>query len=127
MPCLPKRVLYAEPNDDIRAMITLFLEMQGYEVKSAKTVAECLALAGSRHFDLYLLDGGYLDGTSIELCQRLRRMSPQTPIMFYSSAAFERGRLKGLQAGAQAYLTKPGDILDLAAAVDRLTDQSYAA
>jgi DNA-binding response OmpR family regulator len=115
-----RRVLCAETHPDICAIITLLLQQQGHEIKSANTLGECLELARQEHFDLYMLDDGYTDGTSIELCRLLRKHSPETPILFFSSAAFPRDRQEAMEAGAQAYLTKPMDILEIAEAVNSI-------
>jgi len=101
-------------------MLTYFLEHQGHEVNSAGTIADCLRLASDVRFDLYMIDDDYPDGTNIELCQQLRRLSPRTPILFFSSMAYERDRRRGLEAGAQVYLTKPGDIVEIAATIAAL-------
>ena len=115
-----KRVLCAEPSADICELISTMLGRQGYEVWSAKTVSECLELAGSQGFDLYMLDDDYIDGTSIELCRRLRSLTPETPILFFSTAALERDRQRGLEAGAAAYLTKPDDIFEIVQTVNSI-------
>ncbi len=108
-----KRVLCAEPNEDIRSLVTLMLGRNGYEVQNAATVHDCLELARRQRFDLYMLDDDYIDGTSIELCKRLRALTPETPILFFSTAAFDRDRQRGLAAGARAYLTKPDDLFEI--------------
>ncbi|MGH9945470.1 MAG: response regulator transcription factor [Pyrinomonadaceae bacterium] len=113
-----RRVLCAEPHDDTCQMITMLLGQQGHEVKSARTIAECLELAATEHFDLYMIDDGYADGTNIELCRQLRRLTPATPILFFTTAAFDRARNDAMEAGAQAYLIKPSDILEIVQAVN---------
>ncbi|MGH9900455.1 MAG: response regulator transcription factor, partial [Pyrinomonadaceae bacterium] len=115
-----RRVLCAEPHQDTCALITALLERQGHEVKSVKTIGECLELAGKEHFDLYMLDDGYADGTNIELCRQLRKLTPETPILFFSSSAFERDRQNALEAGAHTYLTKPEDILEIVQTVNSI-------
>ena len=115
-----KRILCAETHEDTCQMLTYFLERSGHEVDSAGTIADCLRLASSVTFDLYMVDDDYPDGTNIELCQRLRRLSPRTPIIFFSSLAYERDRQRGLEAGAQIYMTKPGDIVEIAATIEAL-------
>jgi two-component system response regulator ArlR len=101
-------------------MIKLLLEHEGYEVRSAGTIAECLELTAQEHFDLYLLDDRYPDGTGIELCQRLHSMLPRTPIMIFTAAAYEWNREAGISAGAQAYILKPADIDGLVETVHQL-------
>lgn len=114
------RILCAETHEDTCQMLSLFLEREGHEVRAAQTLAQCLELARTEAFDLYMVDDNYPDGTNIELCQRLRQLHPRTPILFFSSSAFERDRQKGLEAGAWAYLTKPGDILEIAETIKAL-------
>ena len=120
MSAAKKRVLCAEPSDDICSLVALMLNKQGYEVAPATTVHECLELARSERFDLYMLDDDYIDGTSIELCRQLRALTPETPILFFSTAALERDRQRGLAAGARAYLTKPDDIFEIVQTINSI-------
>jgi DNA-binding response OmpR family regulator len=120
MPPRERRVLCAEPHADTCSLITALLRQQGHEVVAAGTVAECLALVGSERFDLYMLDDDYIDGTALELCKQLRRLTPDTPILFFSSRAFQRDRERGMEAGASAYLTKPGDIFEIVHTVNSI-------
>ena len=46
-----------------------------------------------------------LDG--FELCRRMRHLDPHTPILFFSGAAYETDRQRGIDAGANAYVVKP--------------------
>ena len=108
-----RRVLCAEPHEDTSRLITSLLTHEGHEVRTAGNVHDCLQLARSEHFDLYMIDDDYVDGTSIELCKRLRALTPETPILFFSSAAFEHDRRRAFEAGAHSYLTKPGDIFEI--------------
>ena len=116
-----RRILCAEPHEDTCSLITMLLEEQGHEVVSARTIAECVEhVGGSRVFDLYMLDDDYIDGTAIELCKRLREMTPQTPILFFSAQAFTRDREMALSAGASAYLTKPEDLFEIVHTVNSI-------
>jgi DNA-binding response OmpR family regulator len=115
-----RRVLCAEPHADTCGLITMLLEQQGHEVVAAKSIGECLALVSDARFDLYMLDDDYIDGTGLELCKQLRRLTPDTPILFFSSRAFQRDRERGIEAGASAYLTKPGDIFEIVQTVNSI-------
>ncbi len=114
-----RRVLCAEPHEDTCFLITTMLGAQGHEVVSAGTVHDCLELARRERFDLYMLDDDYVDGTSIELCRELRALTPETPILFFSSLAFPRDRERALEAGCDEHWTKP--ITDLMAFKDMVT------
>ena len=121
MPPYPRRrVLCAEPHEDTCRLITLLLERQGHEVVPARTVAECVGLVGAGGFDLYMLDDDYIDGTALQLCKRLRELTPGTPILFFSAQAFRRDRELALEAGAAAYLTKPDDLFEIVSTVNSI-------
>jgi DNA-binding response OmpR family regulator len=115
-----RRVLCAEPHEDTCRLITMLLERQGHEVVSAQTVAGCVALAGEGGFDLYMVDDDYIDGTAIQLCKRLRQMTPETPILFFSAQAFSRDRERAMEAGAYAYLVKPDDLFEIVSTVNSI-------
>ena len=106
------RVLYAEDNDDARVMVTMLLGFANIDVTTAQTVAESWRLAQTEHFDLYLLDSRFPDGSGLELCRQLHEYDSHTPILFYSCNAFETDKQEGMAAGASGYLTKPyfGDL-----------------
>lgn len=101
------RVLYADDNEDSCLMLRTLLGFSDIDVLAAHSVKEAFDLAQNANFDLYLLDGRFPDGSGFELCQKLRRFAPQTPIVFYSGDAYESDKQKGFAAGADGYLTKP--------------------
>ena len=127
MPYPRRRVLCAEPHQDTCRLITMLLERQGHEVVPAETVGECVRLVGAGGFDLYMLDDDYIDGTALQLCKRLRQMTPATPILFFSAQAFRRDRELALEAGATAYLTKPDDLFDIVSTVNSILSGKSAA
>jgi DNA-binding response OmpR family regulator len=98
----------------------MLLERQGHEVVSARTVAECVGLVDAGNFDLYMVDDDYIDGTAIQLCKRLRQMTPETPILFFSAQAFRRDRERAMEAGAYAYLVKPDDLFEIVSTVNSI-------
>lgn len=100
-------------------LLGVMLTRAGYEVAAAASVAETLTLARSEVFDLYLLDQTLPDGTGVELCDRLRELAPQTPVVFFSGSEMESERRRGMDAGARAYLIKPNDLDKVVATVGR--------
>ena len=116
----PRRVLCAEPHEDTCRLITMLLGRQGHEVVPAGTIDECVRTAEAEGFDLYMIDDDYVDGTAIQLCKRLRQMTPATPILFFSAQAFRRDRELALEAGATAYLTKPDELFDIVQTVNSI-------
>ena len=114
------RVLYADNNDEARLMLSKLLEFSNIEVQPAKTINEALEMAQSRQFDLYLLDTRFPEGNGLELCQKLKELDSQTPVVFYSGEAYETNKVEGLVAGAKAYLVKP-DLDAIAPTILQLT------
>jgi len=76
-------------------------------------------LIQTEHFDLYLLDAWLPDLDGVELCRRVRVLDPHTPVVFYSGAAYDDDKKKAIEAGANAYVTKP-DVDDLLGRITEL-------
>lgn len=114
-----KHILCADGNEDIRAMIAYWLDLCGYEVTTAGSLAETLPLTERGSFDLLILDGWYPDGLGVDLCKRIRVSDDRTPIVFLTAYAYQADIQKGLESGAQAYLTKPFDFDVLEQTIDQ--------
>ena len=83
------------------------MRFSGIEVEAVATATQALSLIQKEYFDLYLLDARLPDLDGFELCRRLRDGYPRAPILFFSSAADEIDRKRGIEAGANAYAIKP--------------------
>jgi two-component system response regulator ResD len=88
-------------------MLALLLSDEDYEVQTAATMDEACKLAESQEFDLYVLDKRLPDGTGVELCETLNRVTPGVPCIFYTGDAYEIQRREAMEAGARAYIPKP--------------------
>lgn len=128
MPTTKGRVLYCEDHDDTRILITMMLERAGFQVTAASGGAECLRLAeGGGHFDLYLLDHTFPDASGVTVCEGLRKLDAETPILFYSGRAMPQERDAALRAGAQDYLIKPLDLFTVAEHVAKWVEKGRGA
>lgn len=112
-----RRILYVEDHIDTREFVSLVLRQDSFEVVPADSLSLAIRLAKTERFDLYLLDSWLPDGSGLELCRRIREFDQQTPILFYSAAAYESDRVQALQSGAQAYLIKPTQTTELCSLV----------
>jgi DNA-binding response OmpR family regulator len=108
-----KRILCVEDNLDSCEMLGKFLEILGYEVVSFNNGADALRIARSEQFDAYVLDDWLPDMSGVELCKQIRAFDLDTPIIFYSAAASQADQHEGMEAGAQAYIDKPGKLDEL--------------
>jgi len=118
------QILYIEDHDDTRELVALVLGQNGYNVTTDTTIEAGVTLAKSKTFDLYLLDSWLPDGSGLDLCKRIREFDRQTPILFYSAAAFELDREKAFESGAQAYLIKPSHLSELCDMVNILIERA---
>jgi DNA-binding response OmpR family regulator len=100
-------VLYAEDDEDSGLMLRALLGMAGINISLARTIKEAVESAQTNHFDLYLLDSRFPDGSGFDLCRRLRAVNSTTPVVFYSGDAGPSYQQEGMTAGATAYLVKP--------------------
>ena len=100
-------VLCVDDDEDAREMLTVLMNADGIDVTCAKSAAEAWSLIKARPFDLYLLDGWLPGIDGFEFCRQLRKANSNTPILFYSGAAYETDKQKGIAAGASAYVVKP--------------------
>jgi DNA-binding response OmpR family regulator len=103
------RILYVEDDENICQMMKYLLKMWHYEVVVVQTAADGFSLAKNESFDLYLLDSNLPDESGISLCERICDLHKHAPVVFISGHAREEDKLRGLNAGALAYLTKPVD------------------
>ena len=101
------RVLYVDDDEDSREMLIELLRLKFIEAKTVGTAAQAMSSIQTERFDLYLLDAWLPEIDGFELCRRMRAVDPHTPILFYSGAAYEADRQRGIEAGANAYLVKP--------------------
>ena len=120
------RVLYIEDHDDTRELVTLVLEQRSFAVVTGSTIESGVRLACSQDFDLYLLDSWLPDGSGLDLCRQIREFDQDTPILFYSAAAFEIDRQEAISSGAQAYLIKPSQPSELCNLVCKLIESNRA-
>jgi DNA-binding response OmpR family regulator len=112
MPPRP-RILFVEDDQDSRDVTCLFLTSQGFEVICAPNASDVLKMAMEQKFDAYLLDNWLPEVAGPELCRQLREFDPNTPVIFYSAAAYITDKQNALEAGAQSYVVKPADPDDL--------------
>lgn len=101
------RVLCVDDDEDSREMLIALLGLELIEAETAGTAEQALSSIQTERFDLYVLDAWLPEIDGFELCRRMRAIDQHTPILFYSGAAYEADRKRGIDAGANAYVVKP--------------------
>ena len=103
------KILIAEDDEDIRELVVLTLQFNGFEVASAVDGAEAVEKAREDNFDLILMDVRMPRMTGYEACRQLRELDKtrDVPIIFLSAKGQASEVRKGMDAGATDYLLKP--------------------
>ena len=113
------RILLVEDDAALAELIAWHLERDGYEIERTADGDEALLLAAEAPPDLVLLDWMIEGPSGIEVCRRLRRSgeTANVPIIMLTARGEEEDRIRGLQTGADDYVTKPFSPRELVARV----------
>lgn len=104
-----KKILIADDEPDILEILQFNLSAEGYEIITAKNGDEAIEKAKRTQPDLVILDIMMPGKTGLEVCNILRTMPAfkDTLIIFLTAMSDENTEIKGLETGADDYLTKP--------------------
>ena len=104
-----KKILIADDEPDILEIIQFNLQQEGYEVITAKNGDEAIEMAKKHHPGLIILDIMMPGKNGIDVCNilRLDNAFKETLIVFLSALSDESTEIRGLETGADDYITKP--------------------
>lgn len=113
-------ILLVEDDVALAELISWHFDKQGFKVTQTPDGEEALLLVAERRPDLILLDWMIENLSGVEVCRRLRRESDTSniPIIMMSARGEEEDRIRGLDIGADDYLTKPFSPRELIARVN---------
>jgi DNA-binding response OmpR family regulator len=128
-PSTPTQSVVALIDDDVRLaqMLTAYLQGQGFTVWHASTALSGLKMLSERGADVLLLDWMLPDMDGLNVCQRIRSglsASAAVPILMLTAKGDPMDRVAGLEGGADDYLPKPFEPLELLARVRALLRRS---
>ena len=109
------RLLLVEDDFDVAEMLLMYFEAMQYQVLHAENGKDGIEIAKKQFPDLILLDVMLPDMDGYEICYRLRNMSmtKYIPTLFLTQKDERADKVKGLELGADDYITKPFDIDEL--------------
>ena len=113
------KILVVDDEKTLVKGIKFNLENEGYEVECAYDGAAAVELARNNRFDLLILDVMMPEVDGLEACMRIREFS-NVPIIMLTAKSEDADKLMGFECGADDYLTKPFNILELKARVRAL-------
>lgn len=117
------KILLIEDDIFLREGLSEMLTKEGYDVTLAENFAKAKEKA-QENFDLAILDIMLPDGNGLELCQEIRKADNNTPILFLTACDDEIQIVRGLDAGADDYVTKPFRLLELLSRIRALLRRS---
>ena len=118
--CMIKRIHVLEDDEDIRYIIEFLLKDEGYELQLSSTFDELKSKLKDSVPDLFILDVMLPDGDGADICSDLKGdlFTKHIPVIVMS--ANDQNKQKSIDAGADAYISKPFDIDYIINRIDKL-------
>ena len=116
---MPPNIMVVEDEDALATLLQYNLEKEGYRVTVTGDGEEALVLVDEQQPDLVVLDWMLPKVSGIEVCRRIRGRaeSRNLPIIMLTARGEESDRIRGLDTGADDYITKPFSMTELTARI----------
>ena len=102
-----KKVLIVDDTKNIRTLLSMCLELEGYQITMASDGKEGLALIQNEAFDLVFLDIKLPEMSGTEVLRKIKEIGVQTPIIIMTAFATVKNAVECTKLGAVTYLQKP--------------------
>ncbi len=113
-------ILLVDDEIEMATPLSQLLKREGYDVDVAYDGRQGNQLAMSNRYDLLILDWMLPHVSGLEICQQVRSLGDNTPVLFLTAKDTVDDRVQGLDAGADDYLVKPFELRELLARVRAL-------
>ncbi len=114
---MQKALLIVDDDPDIRRVLQANLGLHGFETRAAQSCAQALTLLGELLPALIILDLMLPDGDGIELCHTIKQRHPRIPVIMLTARDRLSDKVLGLDSGADDYIVKPFETLELVARI----------
>jgi DNA-binding response OmpR family regulator len=122
----PRRhVLIIEDEPDIARGLRDALEFEQFDVTTSSQGREGIRCLRDHGADLVILDLMLPDGNGFTVCEEIRRSHPVVPIIMLTARSQETDKIRGLEAGADDYVTKPFSVGELLARINAIFRRLY--
>src|ERR1041385_3216116 len=111
--------LIVDDDRRIRDLLSRFLSGEGYRVTTAETAADARAKLKSLSFDLLILDVMMPGESGFDFAKSMRAAANDVPILMLTARDAAESRIKGLEIGADDYMSKPFEPRELSLRIDR--------
>jgi len=121
-----RRILLVEDEPGLVLTLTDRLASEGYDVSSVSDGEAALELVDRESFDLILLDVMLPGKSGFDVCRDIRQRRIETPVLMLTARSQVVDKVVGLKLGADDYLTKPFEMMELMARVEALMRRAPA-
>ena len=123
---MKKKLLLVEDEDRLAMVLKTFFEKENFDVEIVSDGEDALFQAESLKPDIVLLDWMLPNMSGLEICRQIRSTKDlkKTPIIFLTAKGEEEDKLRGLDTGADDYVTKPFSQMELLARINSLLRRS---
>ncbi|WP_042454243.1 response regulator transcription factor [Neobacillus dielmonensis] len=119
-----RHILIVEDDKEIGQLISIYLQNEGFKTSRAYDGEEALRVFNEEKIDLVILDWMMPKMDGMEVCRKIREKN-HVPILMVSAKSEDLDKIMGLMSGADDYLTKPFNPLELVARVKTLMRRAY--
>ncbi len=119
-----QKILIVEDESEMARGLKDILEFEGYQITTAPTGRAGLQILTREAADCIILDVMLPDLNGYQICEQIRRQKINTPIIMLTAKSQDYDKIRGLEAGADDYLTKPFSVGELLARVMALLRRS---
>lgn len=117
---MQKKVLVVDDDPDILKVVSAFLELENFKVLTAQTLTEAKQIFESESPDLIILDIMLPDGYGLDWLKEIKNFYSTTPVILLTAKGSVSDKVIGFELGADDYLAKPFEPLELVARIKAL-------
>jgi two-component system, OmpR family, response regulator len=114
------RILLAEDDENLGTLLNSYLKNKGFQVELARNGKSALEKFNAGSYDFLILDVMMPEADGFTVAKEVRLVDKDIPILFLTAKSMKEDKLKGFEAGADDYLTKPFSMEELLARLNAI-------
>jgi UDP-3-O-[3-hydroxymyristoyl] N-acetylglucosamine deacetylase len=118
------KILVVDDEEALRTVLSTELEGEGYQVSTAGDGEEAIKILGSQQFHLILLDIKMPNVDGFEVLKFVKQKQPTTKVIMLTGFADLKNAIESKKLGAEDFVSKPYDLVDLLTTVERVLGTS---
>ena len=118
------KILVVDDEEALRTVLSSELEGEGYQVSTAGDGEEAIKILGSQQFHLILLDIKMPNVDGFEVLKFIKQKQPSTKVIMLTGFADLKNAIESKKLGAEDFVSKPFDLVDLLTTVERVLGTS---